>query len=67
MESNPMMIRAEATPNPSSVRFILDRPVLDEGTAEFTNAVLAERSPLALRLFLLPRVSSVFWAPTSSP
>lgn len=63
MDTPSLMIRAEATPNPASMRFILDQPVLENGTAEFTDPVQAERSPLALRLFLLPKVNSVFLGP----
>lgn len=63
MDSNPIMVRAEATPNPSSMRFILDRPVLEEGSADFTTPQAADRSPLAARLFGLPLVSGVYLGP----
>lgn len=63
METNPVKIRAEVTPNPASMRFILDCPVLEEGTAEFTSPAQAERSPLALRLFTQRGVSAIFLGP----
>jgi Fe-S cluster biogenesis protein NfuA len=63
MDSTQIMIRAEATPNPASMRFILDRPVLEEGAAKFTSTMQAEASPLAMRLFMLPMVTSVFLGP----
>jgi Fe-S cluster biogenesis protein NfuA len=57
------MIRPEGTPNPASMRFVLDRPVLENGTADFTSAAEAARSPLAQRLFALAGVSGVFLGP----
>lgn len=62
-DSQQMVIRPEITPNPASMRFVLDRPVLENGTADFSNAELAERSPLAQRLFALAGVSGVFLGP----
>jgi Fe-S cluster biogenesis protein NfuA len=58
-----IQIRAEATPNPASMRFILDRPVLEDRSAEFTSTMQAESSPLAMRLFMLPMVTAVFLGP----
>ena len=57
------MIRAEVTPNPASMRFILNRPVIEDGTAEFTDPIQAGRSPLALRLFALRPVGGVYLGP----
>lgn len=55
-----MFIQTEATPNPATLKFLPGRPVLVDGTAEFRDAVEAERSPLAERLFAVSGVSGVF-------
>ncbi|MCL5271491.1 MAG: NifU family protein [bacterium] len=56
-------ISPEPTPNPASVRFLLDQPLLESGTADLADATQAARSPLAQRLFALDDVSAVFLAP----
>ncbi len=56
-----MFIQTEATPNPATLKFLPGRPVLDEGSAEFRSQSEAAPSPLALRLFEVPGVSSVFF------
>jgi Fe-S cluster biogenesis protein NfuA len=57
-----MFIQTEATPNPSTLKFIPGRTVLDEGTFDCTSAEQAERSPLAARLFEVEGVSGVFFS-----
>lgn len=59
MTRKAILLRPEPTPNPASVRFVLDRPVLERGVADFTTAAAAERSPLAHKLFALEGVSGV--------
>ncbi|MES2752086.1 MAG: NifU N-terminal domain-containing protein, partial [Pseudomonadota bacterium] len=56
-----MFIQTEATPNPATLKFIPGRPVLDNGTLEFTDKAAAVRSPLAERLFNVPGVTGVFY------
>lgn len=56
-----MFIQTEATPNPSTLKFIPGRPVLDEGTADFREPAEASVSPLARRLFDVPGVNAVFF------
>ena len=56
-----MFIQTEATPNPSTLKFIPGRTVLDGGTMEFSTPDSATRSPLAERLFSVPGVTSVFF------
>ncbi len=58
-----LMIRPEPTPNPGSVRFVINQPVLERGTADFISAEQAESSPLARQLFKLPAVSGVLLGP----
>src|SRR5438552_10269031 len=58
----PMFIQTEATPNPSTMKFLPGRPVLENGTLDLRDAAQAEQqSPLAERLFGIPAVSGVFF------
>ena len=58
-----MFIETETTPNPLSLKFIPDRPVLEKGTRHFTNAEDAGASPLAQALFSHGNVAGVLLAP----
>jgi Fe-S cluster biogenesis protein NfuA len=55
-----MFIQTEATPNPSTLKFLPGCEVMTKGTVDFVDADAAKRSPLATRLFAVPGVSSVF-------
>ncbi len=55
-----MFIETEQTPNPATLKFLPGRSVMAQGTADFTSAEAAERSPLAQRLFQVEGVSGVF-------
>ena len=55
-----MFIQTEPTPNPATLKFLPGRTVMEQGTANFTSAGAAVRSPLAERLFTLPGVTGVF-------
>ncbi len=55
-----MFIQTEATPNPSTLKFMLGKPVLEDGTAEFRAKGEADAWPLARRLFDIDGVSGVF-------
>ena len=55
-------IMASLTPNPDSLKFTVDRPVLDEGSAHFADRGQAEGSPLAERIFELEDVTGLFVA-----
>jgi Fe-S cluster biogenesis protein NfuA len=56
-----MFIETETTPNPASLKFLPGRAVMEQGTANFTDAEAATRSPLATRLFALDGVTGVFF------
>ncbi|MGH7160571.1 MAG: NifU family protein [Acetobacteraceae bacterium] len=56
-----MFIQTEATPNPSMLKFLPDRPVMGEGTANFLTREGAARSPLASRLYEIDGVTGVFF------
>lgn len=56
-----MFIETEGTPNPATLKFLPGRDVMGAaGTADFTTAEAAARSPLATRIFGLPGVARVF-------
>ena len=56
-----MFIQIEQTPNPSTLKFVPGRPVMESGTADFPTAESASRSPLARALFDIEGVSRVFF------
>ena len=51
----------EATPNPATLKFIPGCAVMEAGTVNFASSGMAERSPLALRLFAIDGVKGVFF------
>lgn len=55
-----MFIQTEATPNPSTLKFIPEQTVMAQGTANFNDKDAAARSPLAQRLFGVDGVDSIF-------
>ncbi|WP_114395477.1 NifU family protein [Oleisolibacter albus] len=55
-----MFIQTEETPNPATLKFLPGRDVLGRGTADFPEAAMAARSPLAQRLFEVEGVTRVF-------
>ncbi|HEB79797.1 MAG TPA: NifU family protein [Rhodospirillales bacterium] len=55
-----MFIQTEGTPNPATLKFIPGCQVMEKGTANFSSAESAGRSPLALRLFEIEGVAGVF-------
>ncbi len=55
-------ILAAATPNPKSLKFTVDRPLLEGRTAQFRTAAEAEESSLARRIWALGSITGVFVA-----
>ncbi len=55
-----MFIQTEPTPNPATLKFLPGIDVMGRGTADFTDATGAARSPLATRLFAIDGVTGVF-------
>ena len=53
-------IRTERTPNPASIRFVVERILLEKGSADLNKPEKAEASPLAKRLFALGDIKGVF-------
>ncbi len=57
----PVIIYAESTPNPASMKFVANRMLITEGgTAQYLNASETKGSPLAAKLFNFPFVKGVF-------
>lgn len=54
-----VLIRIQATPNPNAWKFVLDRPVLDEGKATYVNPQEADQNPLVSSLFQVEGVRQV--------
>jgi len=53
-------IQLEWTPNPSTLKYVVDRRLLDSGAMNFTSRDLAkERSPLVTKLMDIPGVTAV--------
>jgi Fe-S cluster biogenesis protein NfuA len=59
MSTQDVLIRIQATPNPNAWKFVLDRPVLNDGKATYADAKEAEQSPLASSLFMIEGVRQV--------
>ena len=55
-----MFIQTESTPNPATLKFLPGQTVLEAGTADFTSAEGAAKSPLATRIFGVDGVTGVF-------
>jgi len=55
-----LFIQTEQTPNPSTLKFLPGRVVMEKGTLDFASADGAGTSPLAKRLFAVEGVERVF-------
>ena len=58
-----MFIETETTPDPARLKFLPGCPVMEKGTADFTDANDARRSPLATALFGVEGITGVFLGP----
>ena len=58
-QSADVLIRVQATPNPNAWKFILDRPVLNEGKATYTSKDEAQHNNLASSLFDIAGIKQV--------
>ena len=56
-----MFIQTEETPNPATLKFLLGRILMEEGTKEFKSKEEAIQSPLALKLFEKEGITRVFF------
>ena len=62
-----MFIQTEATPNPSTLKFIPGKPVIEGDPKDFRSVEDAAVSPLAERLFAVRGVEGVFLSLNSHP
>lgn len=53
-------IYSEATPNPETMKFVANRMILADDSADFQTREAALKSPMATKLFELPFVNAVF-------
>ncbi len=60
IEKKVVIVYAESTPNPASMKFVLNSYLLLEGSVEFTSKEQAKECPLALQLFSFSGISGVF-------
>ncbi|XP_010466316.1 PREDICTED: nifU-like protein 4, mitochondrial [Camelina sativa] len=56
-----MFIQTQSTPNPSSLMFYPDKPVMEVGSADFPNVRSALGSPLAKAIYSIDGVGRVFF------
>jgi len=57
-------VRFEFTPNPNTLKYVVQKQLLPRGTASFTEGGQAAGAPLPRRLFDVPGVTGVMIAPT---
>lgn len=59
-----LRMHAERTPNPHSIKWVLNRPLAEEpGGVSFAEPVDADVSPIAGRLFAVAQVTGIFLGP----
>jgi hypothetical protein len=56
-----MFIQTEDTPNPSTLKFIPGKTVMETGTVQFASIDDASSSPLARRLFAVDGIAQIFF------
>lgn len=56
----PVIVYAESTPNPATMKFVVNRMLVPDRSVEYTDASLTKGSPLAQELFRFPFVKSVY-------
>ncbi len=57
--TEPIRISLEFTPNPNTLKFVLNRSLIEKGAANFLTQSAAEHAPLAHKLFDIPGVGAV--------
>lgn len=59
--SEPVTVHLEFTPNPNSLKFVVNRTLVEKGAVNFTRPEAAQKSPLAAKLFTVPGVEAVMF------
>jgi len=57
---HPVIVYIESTPNPASMKFVVNRFLLEEGSVEYTAPEQTGNSPLARQLFGFAGITGVF-------
>ena len=55
----PVSIRLEFTPNPNTLKFVVNRELVPRGAVNFTSLDKAEKSPLAKKIFEIKGISAL--------
>lgn len=63
MSNDQVSVTVEYTPNPNTLKFAVNRTLLERGAANFTDVSKAEKAPLAKKLFGVPGVAAVMIGP----
>jgi len=58
-DATPISITLEFTPNPLTLKFLVNYQFVPRGAVNFTDVTKAEHSPLAQRLFAIPGIDAV--------
>ena len=58
--NNIIDIYTESTPNPETLKFVVNKVLLENKSADFQNVASAQNAPLAMDLFGFPFVKGVF-------
>jgi Fe-S cluster biogenesis protein NfuA len=56
----PVMIYTETTPNPNTLKFVVNRPLLPNDFVEIQNVEEAENAPIAIELFKIKHVVAIY-------
>ncbi len=56
----PVQVYAESTPNPSTMKYVVNRPLLIDNSVEYNDVSQTKSSPLAAALFKFPFVKAVY-------
>lgn len=56
----PVIVYAESTPNPATLKYVVNRALLPDASVEYTSADKTQGSPLAAALFQFPFVKTVY-------
>lgn len=56
----PVQVYAESTPNPATMKYVVNRPLLIDNSVEYSDISQTKSSPLAAALFQFPFIKGVY-------
>ena len=59
MDTQPITVSLEFTPNPNTLKFVVNRTLVEKGAANFTDLTKAAHSPLAQKIFSVPGIQAI--------